>query len=48
MFIQIAIVAMGLFLVVTGLTNGNYLNVGIGALVAVFAGTTLYKLKTGK
>lgn len=48
MFSQIAIVVLGLFLVVNGLTSGNYADVGIGVLVAGFSASTLYKLKTGK
>ncbi len=38
MFSQIAIVLLGLFLIVMGFREGDYLNVGVGALVAVFAG----------
>jgi hypothetical protein len=48
MFSQIAIVIMGLFLVANGIRYGDYLSVGLGVLVGVFAATTLYKLKTGK
>jgi len=48
MFSQIAIILLGLFLIVTGFREGDYLNVGVGALVGVFAVSTLYKLKTGK
>lgn len=48
MFSQIAIVALGLFLIVMGFREGDYLNVGVGALVSVFAVSTLYKLKAGK
>ncbi len=48
MFAQVAIVLLGLFLIAIGLGEGDYLSVGIGALVAGFAATTLYKLKTGK
>jgi len=47
MFSQIAIIALGFFLVVMGLQEGNYVNVGLGALVGVYAAMTLYKLKTG-
>jgi hypothetical protein len=47
MFAQIAIVFLGLFLIVTGLWEGDYFNVGIGALVGAFAVITLYRLKTG-
>ena len=31
-----------------GIREGDYLNIGLGVMVAAFAGTTLYKLKTGK
>ena len=48
MFSQIAIVVLGVFLVAMGLRDGNYLNIGVGVLVAVFAASTLYKLKSGK
>ena len=48
MLTQIAIIVMGLFLVVSGLTSGDYLSAGLGALIAAFAASTLYKLKTGK
>ncbi len=48
MFSQIAIVIIGLFLVVNGIRNGDYLNISLGVLVGVFAATTLYRLKTGK
>ena len=48
MFSQIAIVVLGLFLIVMGFREGDYLNVGVGALVGAFAAVTLYKLKTGK
>lgn len=48
MFSQIAIVALGLFLIVMGFQEGDYLNVGVGALVSVFAVSALYKLKAGK
>ena len=48
MFSQVAIVPIGLFLVVVGLASGDYLNVGLGLMVAAFAGTTLYKLRSGK
>ncbi len=47
MFLQIAIVILGLFLVVMGFREGDFLNVGLGALVGVFAAHTLYKLKNG-
>ena len=48
MFSQLAIVIVGLFLVVNGIRTGDYLNIGFGVLVTVFAATTLYKLKAGK
>ena len=48
MFSQIAIVLIGLFLVVMGLNKGDYLNVGLGLMVAGFAATTLFKLRSGK
>lgn len=48
MFSQIAIVLLGMFLIATGLREGDYLNVGVGVLVGAFAAVTLYKLKTGK
>lgn len=48
MFSQTAIVVLGVFLIVMGLSSGDYFNAGVGALVAVLAGTTLYKLKSGK
>ena len=48
MFSQVAIVVLGIFLVAMGLRDGNYLNVGVGILVAAFAVSTLYKLKSGK
>lgn len=46
--VQIAIILLGLFLIVIGFREGDYLNVGVGALVGVFAVSTLYKLNTGK
>ena len=48
MFSQAAIVVLGVFLIVMGLREGDYLNVGIGILVGAFAASTLYKLKSGK
>lgn len=48
MFSQMAIIFLALFLIVMGFREGDYLNVGVGALVGVFAVSTLYKLKTGK
>ena len=48
MFSQVAIVVLGVFLVAMGLRDDNYLNVGVGILVAAFAISTLYKLKSGK
>ena len=48
MFSQIAIVLLGLFLIAMGIREGDYLNVGIGALVGAFAAITLYRLRTGK
>ncbi len=48
MFSQVAIVLIGLFLVASGLAQGDYLNVGLGLMVAGFAATTLYKLRSGK
>jgi hypothetical protein len=47
-FSQVAIVIIGLFLIVVGIRDGDYLNIGLGVMVAAFAGTTLYKLKTGE
>lgn len=48
MFSQLGLILMGLFLVVEGIKDGDYLHLGIGLLVAVLAASTLYKLKTGK
>jgi hypothetical protein len=48
MYSQIGILVMGLYLIVDGMLDGQYLNAGIGLLVGVYAATTLYKLKTGK
>ena len=48
MFSQIAIVILGLFLIVVGIWNGDYTNIGVGILVGFFAVTTLHKLKSGK
>ena len=48
MFSQIAIIFLALFLIVMGFRESDYLNVGVGALVGVFAVSKLYKLKTGK
>ncbi len=48
MFSQIGILVMGLYLVVDGMLDGQYVHAGIGLLVGVYAATTLYKLKTGK
>lgn len=48
MFSQIAIVILGLFLVVVGIRDGDYMSVGVGILVGFFAVTTLHKLKSGK
>ena len=45
---QIAIVVLGLFLVVVGIWDGDYMNVGVGILVGFFAVTTQHKLKSGK
>jgi len=47
MFSQIAIVGLGLFLIVIGILDGDYMNVGVGILVGFFAVTTLLKLKGG-
>jgi hypothetical protein len=47
-FSQVAIVIIGLFLLVMGIRDGDYVNIGLGVMVAGFAGTTLYKLKTGR
>ena len=47
MFSQIAIVILGLFLVVMGFRGGDFFNVGLGALIAILAARTLYKLKSG-
>jgi hypothetical protein len=46
-FSQIAIIVLGLFLVVMGFREGDFLHAGLGALVGMFAAHTLYKLKTG-
>jgi hypothetical protein len=48
MFSQVAIILLGLFLVVIGLRQGDYLNVGLGLMIAGFAATTLYRLRSGK
>ncbi len=48
MFSQIAIVLMGLFLVVSGIRSGDYINIGLGALIVILSASTLYRLKTGK
>lgn len=48
LFSQIAIIILGLFLVVMGFLEVNPLTGGLGALVAIFAAYTLYKLMTGK
>ncbi len=48
MFSQAAIVVIGLFLVIVGLGKGDYLNLGLGLMVAAFAASTLYKLRSGK
>ncbi len=48
MFAQIFIVVMGVFLIVTGVTNTDYIPIAVGVLVAMAAGSTLYKLKSGK
>ncbi len=48
MYSQIGILVMGLYLIVDGLPDGEYVHVGIGLIVGVYAATTLYKLKTGK
>jgi len=47
-FSQLAIFSMGLFLVVSGLMNNDYVNAGLGALIAAFSARLLYLLKTGK
>ena len=47
MFSQIAIVVMGLFLVVMGFREGDFLSIGLGALIGMFAAHSLYKLKNG-
>ncbi len=48
MFVQIGIIALAMFLVVMGLREGDYLNVGLGLLVGAFAASTIYRLKTGR
>ena len=48
MFTQIFIVVLGLFLVVQGLQSSEYVSGGVGALIAIAAASTIYKLKTGK
>ena len=48
MLSQVAIVIIGLFLISMGIREGDYLDIGLGAMVVAFAGITLYKLKTGK
>jgi len=48
MYSQVGIIIMGLYLIVDGLLDSQYLHAGIGLLVGAFAATTLYKLKTGK
>lgn len=47
MFSQTAIVVIGLFLIVMGIREGDFLSVGLGALVGTLAAHTLYKLKSG-
>ena len=39
---------MGLYLLIDGLLDAQYDHAGIGLVVAAYALTTLYKLKTGK
>lgn len=48
MFSQAGIIAIGLFLVVMGVREADYLNVGLGLMVAAFAASTIYKLRSGK
>jgi hypothetical protein len=48
MFAQAFIVVMGLFLIVRGAIVGDYIAIVLGTLVAAFALSTLYRLKTGK
>ena len=48
MFSQAAIILIGLFLIVMGLRESDYLNIGLGLMVAGFAATTLYRLRSGK
>jgi len=48
MFSQLAIIVLGVFLVAMGFREGNYLNIGVGVLVAGFAASTLYRLRSGK
>ncbi len=48
MFSQVAIILIGLFLATAGFIEADYLNVGLGLMVATFAGTTLHILRSGK
>ena len=48
MFSQIGLLVMGLYLLVDGLLDAQYVHAGIGLIVGAYAATTLYKLKTGK
>ena len=48
MYSQIGLLVMGLYLLFDGLPDAEYVHAGIGLVVAGFAATTLYKLKTGK
>jgi hypothetical protein len=48
MFTQVAIVALGVFLIIRGTVSGDYVAIGLGVLIAAFAASTLYKLKTGR
>lgn len=48
MFTQVAIIVLGVFLIIRGATSGDFIAIGLGVLVAAFASSTLYKLKTGR
>ena len=47
MFGQIFFIAMGLYLIVNGATDSNYLNVVLGIICAYLAIERLYEIKTG-
>ena len=48
MFSQLGLLVMGLYLLVDGLLDTEYVHAGIGLVVGVYAATTLYNLKAGK